>query len=206
MDTRHNQLVVLSKRVKETNDKLNIILEKLGWTREELRQHITKRQCPFNKQHVVTEKNFKEHYRRCLLKSRNVSTRQPKLPPSSIFFYKNTKNIVSFTSNNYITTPLRQSYFVEELAPPFTTAEKRAEYDAMIEYKRRMGVDHQHATWMNSMDFIMSTKEENNNNNNKSRMIESDSKRRPKQYRGKMKSMTPTEIQRELINGFMQEF
>jgi hypothetical protein len=38
MDTRHSQWVLISKRIQNANEKINKILEKLGWTREELTQ------------------------------------------------------------------------------------------------------------------------------------------------------------------------
>jgi hypothetical protein len=43
MDTRHSQLVLISKRVEKANDKINEIIEKLGWTRTELKhwQNVT---------------------------------------------------------------------------------------------------------------------------------------------------------------------
>ncbi|KAI8640833.1 hypothetical protein BD408DRAFT_227072 [Parasitella parasitica] len=36
MDTRYNQLVLLSKKVEAANDKINSILSRLGWTRTDL--------------------------------------------------------------------------------------------------------------------------------------------------------------------------
>lgn len=44
MDTRHNQLVLISKKVESANDKINEILSRLGWTRSELTQWQTKKQ------------------------------------------------------------------------------------------------------------------------------------------------------------------
>lgn len=38
MDTRHNQLVLISKKVETANDKINDIISRLGWTRSELTQ------------------------------------------------------------------------------------------------------------------------------------------------------------------------
>ena len=38
MDTRHNQLVLLSKKVETANNKINEIISRLGWTRSELTQ------------------------------------------------------------------------------------------------------------------------------------------------------------------------
>lgn len=36
MDVRHSQLVLIEKKIETANDKINDILQKLGWTREEL--------------------------------------------------------------------------------------------------------------------------------------------------------------------------
>lgn len=38
MDIRRSQLVLISKRVEAANDKINEILRKLNWTRQELKQ------------------------------------------------------------------------------------------------------------------------------------------------------------------------
>lgn len=36
MDVRHSQLVLIEKKIETANDKINAILQKLDWTREEL--------------------------------------------------------------------------------------------------------------------------------------------------------------------------
>lgn len=41
MDTRHSQLVLISKRVEKANAKIDEILEKLNWTRTQLKQWQT---------------------------------------------------------------------------------------------------------------------------------------------------------------------
>lgn len=37
MNNRHSQLVLISKRVEKANEQINQIIEKLGWTRQELK-------------------------------------------------------------------------------------------------------------------------------------------------------------------------
>lgn len=142
----------------------------------------------------MTEKHFKQHYRKCLLKSRNVSTRLPKPLPSSLFFYQQAKTVVSIPTH---VLPSRQAYFVDELAPLCTTAEKRAEYDAIIDYKRRHG-------GMNVVDYIKGTDNERVQGNRARTVV--DDKRRPKQYRGKIKSMSPTEVKAFLVLSFFHIF
>lgn len=38
MITRHNQLILISRRVEQANDKITEILNTLGWTRQDLIQ------------------------------------------------------------------------------------------------------------------------------------------------------------------------
>ncbi|KAG1089261.1 hypothetical protein G6F42_020023 [Rhizopus arrhizus] len=75
MDTRHNQLVLISKKVESANDKINEILSRLGWTRSELTQWQTKKQDS-------TRPN----------KRNSAKT----MPLSSLFFYKDSSSVVSF--------------------------------------------------------------------------------------------------------------
>jgi hypothetical protein len=116
-----------------------------------------------------------------------VSTRLPKPLPSSLFFYQQAKTVVSIPTH---VLPSRQAYFVDELAPLCTTAEKRAEYDAIIDYKRQHG-------GINAVDFIKGKGDEKVQGNKARTVV--DDKRRPKQYRGKIKSMSPTEVKHFLF-------
>ncbi|OBZ87798.1 hypothetical protein A0J61_04168 [Choanephora cucurbitarum] len=69
MDTRHSQLVLISKRLESANQKIESIANELGWTRQALQQWIKDQPhvCPINKAHLVSDKEV--HYRHCLLRS-----------------------------------------------------------------------------------------------------------------------------------------
>ncbi|KAL7329099.1 hypothetical protein PS15p_207260 [Mucor circinelloides] len=93
MDTRHNQLVLISKKVESANDKINEILSRLGWTRSELTQWQTKKQDS-------TRPN----------KRNSAKTVSKQMPLSSLFFYKDSSSVISFvepsmsdSSNRHIT-------------------------------------------------------------------------------------------------------
>ncbi|ORY75515.1 hypothetical protein LY90DRAFT_665821 [Neocallimastix californiae] len=66
---------------------VNTLLKK----KEQIEERV---QCPFNKNHFVTRKNYEKHYKRCELISRGINTKLslPR-PPSSQFFYTNTNTI-----------------------------------------------------------------------------------------------------------------
>ncbi|KAI7892980.1 uncharacterized protein EV154DRAFT_503531 [Mucor mucedo] len=220
IDTRHNQLVLISKRVEKANEKINEILEKLGWTRSQLKQWQTEQKkvmiCPFDKRHQVPPSTMKEHYRQCLYKSRGTQMVKETRPPSSLFFYQDAPSIVSFVDpqtkivephkNIIETLPPQQEYYVEELKAIPTIEEKRQAYDQMIERSKQLRLEsHRRQLVTSAIDRRVHEKQ----NRLKKKAHEDQqqlNKRKRKQYRIKMKMITPTEIQRELINAYMQEY
>ncbi|KAG2210660.1 hypothetical protein INT46_011560 [Mucor plumbeus] len=75
MDTRHNQLVLLSKKVETANNKINEIISRLGWTRSELTQWQEKQDLTKPKKSI----------------SAKIPTKT-----SSLFFYQNSSSVISF--------------------------------------------------------------------------------------------------------------
>ncbi|CAO3611561.1 unnamed protein product [Mucor hiemalis] len=227
MDVRHSQLVLIEKKIETANDKINDILQKLGWTREELITWHNDRKrlqtCPFNKRHVVPEQAMKEHYRSCLLKSRGAKTvKKGKESESSLFFYKQSPSVVSFVVNNRLgehkniidTTLLQhqqqqtQHYYVKELEPIQSITEKCQAYDQVIQRSNQLQNDHhQHHRIANlkEIDSLVLEKQKRKKSqlHNEREQL---NKRRRKQYRVKVKMNTATEIQKELINAYMQEY
>lgn len=225
MDVRHSQLVLIEKKIETANDKINAILQKLDWTREELVAWHNGRKrlqiCPFNKRHVVPEKSMREHYRVCLLKSRGAKTaKKAKKSKSSLFFYKQSPSVVSFVVNNSLeehkniidTTLLHQqqtqNYYVKELEPIQSITERCQAYDQVIQRSNQLQKDHHpHHSIANlkEIDSLVLEKQKRKKNelHNEREQL---NKRRRKQYRVKVKMNTATEVQKELINAYMQEY
>ncbi|KAI9366318.1 hypothetical protein BD770DRAFT_375951 [Pilaira anomala] len=207
MNNRHSQLVLISKRVEKANEQINQIIEKLGWTRQELKawqnsQHqlVT---CPLNKRHRVSKDKIKQHYTRCLLKSRGAKlVKNTQQVPSSLFFYKKASGVVSFIEDDDRNKNRMNTVITElEPAPSNTTLEKRQAYDQVIQQSNRLRHDRTKLVLSDEIDRQVLE------NQKKKRLLDSQQQsKRSKKYRIKMKMNTPTEIQRELINAYMEQF
>lgn len=53
METRHSQMVVITKRLESANEKIDAIITQLGWTRQQLQQYL---QDPIHKNHTISKK------------------------------------------------------------------------------------------------------------------------------------------------------
>ncbi|KAI7908053.1 uncharacterized protein BX663DRAFT_492824 [Cokeromyces recurvatus] len=142
MDTRYNQLILISKRVEKANEQLNEIINKLGWTREELQQWHNEHKklliCPFDKRHVVPENSMKKHYKHCLLKSRgiyikkNSNERKREKKYSTLFFYKNAPSVISFVDDGN----------EEEESISLASTQKCQIYDELIQRSNQLRQQH----------------------------------------------------------------
>ncbi|KAI8076048.1 hypothetical protein BDF21DRAFT_494809 [Thamnidium elegans] len=219
MNNRHSQLVLISKRVEKANDQIEKVISKLGWTRKELQQWQNQQKkliiCPFDKRHYTSSSNMKEHYRRCLLKSRGTKV-EKKIPkaPSSLFFYKEATSVISFVDGsepnlegykNRIDTMMtvQEPGYIEELEAIPTITEKCQAYDQMIQRSNLLRKDH-HSTNLVLSDEIDRQVQAKKKSLRKQQQEQQSKKN--KKYRIKMKMNTPTEIQRELIHAYMQQY
>ncbi|CAO3666853.1 hypothetical protein G6F70_004246 [Rhizopus microsporus] len=137
MESRQKQLAVLSKHIEEANDRINKVLDRLGWTREHVKQKYKERDqlqtCPINKRHKVPSKSFNEHYKRCLLKSSGFYIKKKRVnkasPQSSLFFYKDSPSVISFITQDENTCNTVQE---SEIDQEKTVDERRQEYDNVV--------------------------------------------------------------------------
>ncbi|KAI9027127.1 hypothetical protein CLU79DRAFT_740408 [Phycomyces nitens] len=189
--------------------------------------------CPFNHRHRVPAASFKAHSRSCLLKSRGIRgiSNEP-APPSSLFYYQKAPFVVSFVDqdtqpdtagNGYAVYPLpvscsRPPTAFEALEPtPMSVPARDREYVECVrkaqEIRQRSQVKH--------LDFdragfeqvvekakqLQGQKEAQTNEVSASHLAENrDYRRRPKAYRVSLTQRTPTQIQRQLVQAYMQDF
>ncbi|KAI8970197.1 hypothetical protein BDF20DRAFT_838576 [Mycotypha africana] len=128
-EARRNQLVVLAKRIKSADDKINECLKKLGWERAELLQWYKKQsqslsKCPINNSHVVPTDSLQRHSNICLLKTKGFdvkpSERKRKTakynrrPLSSLFFYEQSSQITSFLGPPPLASNLKSTSLPDE--------------------------------------------------------------------------------------------
>lgn len=96
---RKEEISILYDKIQNLELKFENVLKKYNINKETLlkkQKQIEERvQCPFNKNHFVTKKNYEKHYKRCELISKHINTKLSlPQPPSSQFFYTNT-NVIS---------------------------------------------------------------------------------------------------------------
>ncbi|KAI9255963.1 hypothetical protein EDC94DRAFT_587119 [Helicostylum pulchrum] len=210
MNNRHSQLVLISKRVEKANEQINQVITKLGWTRKELQEWQNQQKkvviCPFNKRHYVSSRHIKEHYRRCLLKSRGtkVEKKTPKVP-SSLFFYKEATSVISFVDRSEpntegyknridTMTEVQQPGYVEELEAIPTVTEKCQAYDQMIQRSNLLRKDHHHTNLVLSDEIDRQVLAKKKSQLQQQQQQQQQQNKKSKKYRVKMKVNTPTEV------------
>ncbi|KAI9483510.1 MAG: hypothetical protein EXX96DRAFT_144853 [Benjaminiella poitrasii] len=145
MDARYNQLVLISKRMEKANEKINEIINKLGWTRADLRKWHSNYnklvKCPFDKRHVVPEKSMRKHYRLCLLKNRGMYSKKSLTvseKKSTLFFYEKAPSVISLLDDNNSNNEEEDK---EE--PILTSIEKGQIYDELIQRSKQIKLQRQ---------------------------------------------------------------
>ncbi|GAA5812161.1 hypothetical protein MFLAVUS_005611 [Mucor flavus] len=211
MNNRHSQLVLISKKVEKANDQINQVISKLGWTRKELQEWRNQQKklviCPFDKRHYVSSRNMKEHYRRCLLKSRG--TKVAKLKMLNIENLKSAKsepNMEGYKNRIDTMTAVQQPGYIEELEAIPTIAEKCQAYDQMIQRSNLLRKDHHHTNLVLSDEIDRQVLAKKKSQLQQQQQQQQQQSKKSKKYRVKMKINTPTEIQRELIQAYMQQY
>lgn len=196
MDTRHNQLVLLSKKVESANDKINEILSRLGWTRTELTQWQTKKQDS-------TSPNKRS--------SAKTATSRKQAPLSSLFFYKDSSSVISFiepsvsdsSSTKHITDDIHQINQHQH--------DKCQAYDQIIHRSNQLRQLYHHHHPMHKqtsqLDDIVHQDQRSKRKRQQQESNQHQDKRKRAKYRVKMNKMnTPIEVQRDLIHAYMQAF
>ncbi|KAL0092549.1 hypothetical protein J3Q64DRAFT_1830051 [Phycomyces blakesleeanus] len=190
--------------------------------------------CPFNRRHRVPAASFKAHSRSCLLKSRGIRgiSNEPE-PPSSLFYYQKAPFVVSFVDKNtqfsdtagngYAVYPLpvsgsRPPTAFEALEPtPMSVQARDREYVECVlkaqEIRQRNQVKHldlDRAGFEQVVEKakqLQAQKEVQANEVSTSQFAENrDYRRRPKAYRVSLTQRTPTQIQKQLVEAYMQDF
>ncbi|KAI8972516.1 hypothetical protein BDB01DRAFT_810043 [Pilobolus umbonatus] len=179
MDTRHSQYVLISKRVEEANQKIDSLISQLGWTREEIKawaQEQKKMTLCPYSQHRVPAHKYNEHSKRCYLKTQGIIYKPNKKSLPSSLFF-------------YQDAPSVVSFVTEE----DSSTDPCQEYDRIVSASRVLRSNKK----MDDMGPIVIEKQ-------KEKKKKEDKKRR--KHRLKMKIVTATDIQRELINAYMEEY
>ncbi|KAI8050650.1 uncharacterized protein B0P05DRAFT_563031 [Gilbertella persicaria] len=173
METRYNQLVLISKRAEAANNRINEIINTLGWDRQDLK---------------------KRYSRDILHKSHSAKKKK-----SSLFFYKNASSVISFVDTqwteehkNIIDASLLKSLQESKI-------EKCQLYDQVIQRSNQL----RQPSNSNIHDDISQIVYEKQQKEKKKRK-EQERSNKPKKHRIKMKVISATELQKELIDAYMQ--
>ncbi|RHZ54164.1 hypothetical protein Glove_429g36 [Diversispora epigaea] len=215
IESYQNQLNEYDKKLKELLAELSWDIESLGILHQEFNSFIT---CSFNAAHKVPIKSYEQHHTRCELKHHGIISEggRRKQVPSSTFFYRKSPAVLSLDKEELQKTAAYGSAN-NNVGQSLTVSQRLEEYEkemAMFnsiraENKQQKRDEYQNfdAIW----EAVQKKKGENSGQKSRAELLaeERDYKRRRKSYRAKnirITQRTPTQIHRDLIAAYMEDF
>ncbi|KAI7859953.1 hypothetical protein BDC45DRAFT_495373 [Circinella umbellata] len=224
MDNNEAWVQNTRQRVKSINAQIDTILNTLKWNRDDLKQWYSEEQeklvCPHDQRHVIPRSKWQVHAEQCLAKKQNNQPPPPRpsqmhkgkqkkkirgrLPSSVRYFYTQAPYVVSFTND---IQPVEGGAHVYPLAPSVDYASLansiRAQHN-LPSVARVQDFQQDQETLEHDQD------DDGDGDDGDEQTKERDSigiKRRRKTYRVKVsKHRSATEVQRQLVHGYMHEF
>ncbi|KAJ8660501.1 hypothetical protein O0I10_003959 [Lichtheimia ornata] len=196
----------MNQRIAAINDKIDSILAALHWDRQDLKNWYIQEQrecvsCPFDRRHLVPRDGQESHLRKCMEKHQKDGGARRKLPSSARYFYAHAPAVVSFQTDATVEDQQKRNAQGVLVYPLSDDSSVRFARELRIKYNRPdPGPGNIHDMTQEEGDKADTMTDEQSSSG--PRAI----KRRPKTYRVKVtKQRTAIEVQRQLVQAYMQE-
>ncbi|XP_033640607.1 U11/U12 small nuclear ribonucleoprotein 48 kDa protein-like [Asterias rubens] len=222
LEARQATIDNLSAFIETSQSQLDCFLGELNWNREELLNEKRMKVCPVNSHHVVPESSLKKHTEECELVAEGYTREEQKEIQSTHFFYSQSNCVVPVLIDNNtqkeILSKVPGSFAdkkvprtVERMDKTFTSAERLAIYDTIIEKSK--ATNRQSAISLQELELDPDSLLKRDQIQVKKSKLEvlaelRDYKRRRQSYRAKNVHITrrsQTEIMRDVIENQMTE-
>ncbi|KAG0179244.1 hypothetical protein DFQ29_002335 [Apophysomyces sp. BC1021] len=220
-NTRKQRLQIAKQRLAQTSQRLDRILTLINCDRDALIQWQKDQDklcpCPIDPRHRVPKSSYNNHYQACLSKSRGVDNlSQGKSPPSSLPFYKHAPAVVSFVEKHESLDKDHQNIVHIQTNQYLESVQARDKaYRDQVQTAQTLRRQHhiQPSDFnVDNLQNILGTPDETQERESRPKsasqtlMENRDYRRRRKVYRVKMSQRTPIEMQRQIVEAYMNEF